>query len=107
MFIITVVPKTLTQSPHKTRATFFTSVIFESPETDIECNMAGSVMDNVTLVVAPNSPMMYSRCGTMLATTAERKIVLYQIWSYVLFVIRSGLFRYARAPCHMAAIAKL
>jgi hypothetical protein len=52
---------------------FFASVNLESFGTDIECNRGGSVIDNVVLVVAPNSPMMYSKCGTVLAKIAERK----------------------------------
>jgi hypothetical protein len=71
--IDTVVPKIVTPTPNKIIAIFFPSEYLESFGTDIECSMGGSVIDNVVLVVAPNNPMIYCKCGTVLAKTAERK----------------------------------
>lgn len=59
--------------PKITMAIFFARVnldIFGARE--IVCNIAGSVIDNVVLVVAPNNAMIYSKSGTVPAKIAER-----------------------------------
>ena len=59
-----------TQNPKRIIAIFFANEILEMFGMDIQCSKGGRVMDNVVLVVAPNNPMTYSKCGTVLARSA-------------------------------------